>query len=73
MVLEYCSERKNSISANAFIDYYTSNGWVVGKGKMKDWKSAIRTWENRSNKNNITFESKVIEAREIGTTKSMFE
>lgn len=72
MVLSYCSERKNSIEANSFIDYYTSNGWVVGKGKMKDWKSAIRTWENRSINKNVFTESKITVARPIGTTKSMF-
>jgi hypothetical protein len=26
-------------------DHYQSNGWMVGKSKMKDWKAAIRTWE----------------------------
>lgn len=42
---EYCKERKNSIDANKFYDYYSSNGWHVGKNPMKDWKAAIRTWE----------------------------
>lgn len=46
-VENYCSERKNRISPKQFVDYYTSNGWVVGKSKMKDWKAAVRTWENR--------------------------
>ena len=27
-----------------FVDYYTSNGWMVGRNKMKDWKAAIRNW-----------------------------
>jgi len=27
-----------------FIDHYQSNGWLVGKNKMKDWKAAVRTW-----------------------------
>ena len=44
-VIAYCNERNNNIDANHFIDYYTSNGWLVGKNKMKDWKAAIRTWE----------------------------
>lgn len=30
--------------ADRFYDYYTSNGWKVGKGKMKDWKAAARNW-----------------------------
>lgn len=27
-----------------FIDFYASNGWKVGKNKMKDWKASIRNW-----------------------------
>jgi hypothetical protein len=35
--------------AHKFFDYYTSIGWVVGKGKtpMKDWKAAARGWKSR--------------------------
>ena len=44
-VREYCFERGNSVDPQRFVDYYTSNGWMVGKNKMKDWKAAVRTWE----------------------------
>ena len=44
-VEEYCSERGNNVDAERFIDYYTSNGWKVGKNPMKDWRAAVRTWE----------------------------
>lgn len=44
-VKAYCAERKNNVDAERFIDYYTSNGWLVGKNKMKDWKAAVRSWE----------------------------
>lgn len=47
----YCDERNNSISPNMFYDFYESKGWKVGKEGMKDWKSAIRTWEQRENNN----------------------
>lgn len=30
--------------AHNLFDYYESNGWKVGKGPMKDWKSATRRW-----------------------------
>ena len=46
-VRSYCSERKNGIDAQTFIDFYSSKGWMIGKNKMKDWKAAIRTWEKR--------------------------
>ena len=46
-VAAYCSERNNGISPQAFVDYYAARGWKLGKEKMKDWKAAVRTWENR--------------------------
>ncbi len=46
-VRDYCFERGNSIDPQRFVDYYTSNGWMVGKNKMKDWKAAVRTWEQK--------------------------
>ncbi len=49
-VREYCNERNKGVDPQAFVDYYDSNGWHVGKNKMKDWKAAVRTWEhNRQN------------------------
>lgn len=46
-VREYCFDRGNSVDPQRFVDYYTSNGWMVGKNKMKDWKAAVRTWEQK--------------------------
>ena len=46
-VSAYCTERKNGIDPQAFIDYYSARGWKLGKETMKDWKAAVRTWENR--------------------------
>ncbi len=48
-VAEYCVERGNKVDAEAFVNFYTANGWVQGKGKpIKDWKAAVRTWEQNS-------------------------
>ena len=44
-VSDYCEERKNGVDAQRFVDYYTSNGWKVGRNAMKDWRAAVRTWE----------------------------
>ena len=44
-VKAYCLERKNKVDAVRFVDYYTANGWKVGKNPMKDWRAAVRTWE----------------------------
>jgi len=51
-VIAYCSERGNIVDAQAWIDYYTSNGWKVGKNPMRDWKAAVRTWERNGRTNN---------------------
>lgn len=42
---QYCAERCNGIDPQAFVDFYASKGWMIGKNKMKDWKAAVRTWE----------------------------
>ena len=44
-ILEYCSERKNGVDVNKFLNFYSAKGWMVGKNKMIDWKACIRTWE----------------------------
>ena len=49
-VENYCILRKNNIDAEAFISFYESKGWMIGKNKMKDWKQAIITWEKRNYK-----------------------
>jgi hypothetical protein len=49
-IIDYCKERNNNIDAEAFIDFYESKDWKIGKNKMKDWKAAVRTWERRETK-----------------------
>jgi hypothetical protein len=44
-VADYCLDRKNGIDPRAFVDFYQSKGWMIGKNKMKDWRAAVRTWE----------------------------
>ena len=41
----YCRERNNDIDAEAFVAFYESKGWMIGKNKMKNWKMAVVTWE----------------------------
>lgn len=61
-VREYCLSRSNNVDPEAFVDFYTSKGWFVGKNKMKDWKSAVRTWE-RNNKGNAALKEETMEER----------
>lgn len=45
--------RKNGVTldpqseAQAFMDYYSSNGWHVGRNPMRDWQAAVRGWIRR--------------------------
>lgn len=48
-VAAYCRERQNGVDAQAFVDFYESKGWMIGKNPMKDWKAAVRTWERQRN------------------------
>lgn len=47
-VQNYCSERNNGINAERFVDYYEAKGWKIGNSPMKDWKAAVRTWEQKN-------------------------
>ena len=46
----YCKEAGYSVDAQRFLDYYDSNGWMVGRNKMKDWKATVRSWASRDKK-----------------------
>lgn len=50
-VRDYCEQRKNGVDAEAFVNFYESKGWMIGKNKMKDWKAAVRTWERNRGSN----------------------
>ena len=42
---DYCGNQKE---AEKFLLYYESNGWRVGKNKMRSWESALTGWIKRS-------------------------
>ena len=52
-VRAYCTERGNSVDPEAFIDFYESKGWMIGKNKMRDWKAAVRTWEQSDKRKGV--------------------
>ncbi len=65
-VKEYCMEKGYAVDPQRFVDYYTSNGWKVGKNPMKDWKAAVRTWNGKEQSHNGKAEPKSIWT--VGTT-----
>lgn len=40
----------NGFPVDRFIAYYESNGWMVGRTKMKSWKAAMSNWWLREDK-----------------------
>jgi len=51
----YAKDKK--INLIGFFDYYESNGWMVGKNKMKNWKAAASGWSNRNSQFGGTHEN----------------
>ena len=49
-VRSYITESGYTVDPERFVDYYSSNGWKVGKNAMKDWKAAVRTWQTKEPK-----------------------
>lgn len=44
-VSTYCQERLNQVNPEKFHAHYESIGWMVGRTTMKDWRAAVRKWE----------------------------
>ena len=44
-VIDYCNATQANIDPQDFIDFYESKGWMVGRNKMKCWKSCVRRWK----------------------------
>lgn len=53
-VKKFFEENNFNSNPEEFYDYYTSNGWSVGKSKMKDWKASGRNWERREEEFSIS-------------------
>lgn len=46
-VRAYCEQRRSGVDPEAFVDFYASKGWVVGRSPMRDWQAAVRSWERK--------------------------
>lgn len=47
-VKTYIQEKGYTVDAEAFVAFYESKNWYVGKNKMKSWEAALVTWEKRN-------------------------
>ena len=43
-IADYIREKGYKVDPKAWFNHYESNGWMVGRNKMVDWKAAVRTW-----------------------------
>lgn len=59
----YCEEKGYKLDYNRFIDYYTSNGWMVGKNRMKDWRACVRNWARKDSSGCAEYPTKVSKFR----------
>ena len=60
-----CKERGyTATNPSAFVAYYESNGWRVGKNPMRSWESALAGWEVREKER-----GKAVKPTEIGRTE----
>lgn len=46
-VREYCSEKGYTFDPEAFVAFYESKGWKVGRNPMRSWQAACTTWQKR--------------------------
>jgi len=60
-VAAYVQTRAIQIDPEAFIDFYQSKGWLVGRTKMVDWQAAVRTWEKRNKPKSSTRHTALID------------
>lgn len=48
-VSDFFAMLSSAVDPGRFFDYYESNGWKVGRSKMKDWQATARNWNRTTN------------------------
>ena len=69
-VQRYCAMKGYKFDAGSFVAHYESNGWKVGRNKMKSWKAACTTWAKRGDKANGKSKSAYQQRVEAGDARS---
>ena len=77
-VQAYITEKGYTVDAERFIDYYTANGWKVGRSKMVDWRRTVNNWQRneKPQKTNPEYTQKQDEqasAEELAEARAMLE
>ena len=50
-IAAFCKEKKYTVNAQQFFNYYESNGWKIGRVAMKSWQAAVQNWNTRDKAN----------------------
>lgn len=50
-VQAYVADKGYIVDAEIFVNFYSAKGWMIGKNKMQNWKSAVATWQRKENEN----------------------
>ena len=50
-IAAFCKEKKYSVNAQQFFNFYESNGWKIGRNAMKSWQAAVQNWNTRDKAN----------------------
>lgn len=64
-IVSYIREQRYSVDAEKFLNYYTANGWLIGKSHMKDWRAAVRSWQSREPKRQTAYRNADLERLEV--------
>ena len=48
-IKDYIHGKGYSVDPEEFFSFYESQGWHVGKNKMRDWHKAVSYWQCRIN------------------------
>jgi hypothetical protein len=65
-VSEYCQMRHSSVDPVAFYLHYETNGWMVGRVPMKNWKAGIANWDRmQQTRNGGNQYAKVVPSKQL--------
>jgi len=54
LIAHFESKGSNANEAENFFNFYESKGWMVGRNKMKIWKSSASLWISKNNKSSTS-------------------
>ena len=60
------------LDCQRFLDHYESNGWMVGRTGMKDWKAAVRTWLKNERSRNNEGSQRAVEGKQPRTGRDKY-